>query len=408
MNTMHDLLKKEFDLLLPRMVVDLVLSKIREQGISLTKREKQKLLVAISNNQLDNIKYRNWNIWERREIVLEITEDDIDSIEKKANTLIDKMPELLEAILDNAAEYMVTTLEKRWGKERSCQYQERRIFEKDLAKIWGHPLDLLGMILTIATELGANINDELRNEKESNRNKSICVLTSLHARGCQVGWEILKLLYSGYADGAMARWRTLHEIAVIALFIQDNGEEIAERYMQHASVESYKAALNYEKYRERLGYEPFEQSELARLKNVYDEVKKLYGREFTEEYGWASTIVRKTNTRFADIERSVSIDHLRPYYKLASYNVHANPKGVFFKLGLLPETQILLAGPSDFGLADPGQNTAYSLCLLTSTLVMLNPNVDAVLSLKIIESFSKKAAESFVEIQKQFDVEIDE
>jgi len=405
MNTIHDLLNKEFDLLLPRMVADLISSKLHEQGVSLTKREKQKLITTISNNQIDKIKFKNWKIWERRDIVLEITKEDVESIEKKANNIIDKIPELIEAILDNATEYMVTTLSKRWGKEKSYQYQERRAFENDLIKIWEYPLDLLAMILTIATELGANINDELRSEKESNKNKSICVLTNLHARGCQVGWEILKLLYSGYADGAMARWRTLHEIAVVASFIQGNGEEIAERYMQHASVESYKAALNYEKYRERLGFEPFEQSELARLKDVYDEVKKLYGSEFTEEYGWASIIVKKSNTRFADIERSVSIDHLRPYYKLASYNVHANPKGVFFKLGLIPETQILLAGPSDFGLADPGQNAAYSLCLLTSALVMLNPNIDAILSLKIMESLTKEAAESFVEVQKQFDME---
>lgn len=38
---------------------------------------------------------------------------------------------------------------------------------------------------------------------------------------------------------------------------------------------------------------------------------------------------------------------------IAEHNVHANPKGAFFKLGLLCEINILLGGPSNAGLVDP-------------------------------------------------------
>jgi hypothetical protein len=43
------------------------------------------------------------------------------------------------------------------------------------------------------------------------------------------------------------------------------------------------------------------------------------------------------------------LDYLRPYYKLASHNVHAQPKGILFKLGLVQNQDILLAGPSNYG-----------------------------------------------------------
>jgi hypothetical protein len=43
---------------------------------------------------------------------------------------------------------------------------------------------------------------------------------------------------------------------------------------------------------------------------------------------------------FKDIERAAGIDHLRAHYRMASHNVHANPKGVFFKLGMLEESQV--------------------------------------------------------------------
>ena len=46
----------------------------------------------------------------------------------------------------------------------------------------------------------------------------------------------------------------------------------------------------------------------------------------------------KQDLNFSDIERAVRLDHLRPYYKLASHNVHANPKGMLFRLGLYPES----------------------------------------------------------------------
>jgi hypothetical protein len=44
-----------------------------------------------------------------------------------------------------------------------------------------------------------------------------------------------------HGDGAIARWRTLHEIAVIAMCVRDRGDAMAERYLLHSTVESYKA-----------------------------------------------------------------------------------------------------------------------------------------------------------------------
>jgi len=63
---------------------------------------------------------------------------------------------------------------------------------------------------------------------------------------------------------------------------------------------------------------------------------------------------------------------------MASHNVHANPKGVFFKLGMLAESQVLLAGPSNAGLADPGHGAALSLSRVTAALVGLQqpPTLD--------------------------------
>jgi hypothetical protein len=94
---------------------------------------------------------------------------------------------------------------------------------------------------------------------------------------------------------------------------------------------------------------------------------------------------------------------MRPYYKLASHNVHAEPKGAFFRLGLINQSEVLLAGPSNFGLADPGQNTALSLTFITSALVQLDPTVDAMVALKVALAISDELGQLFVEVQKQIE-----
>ncbi|NJM53745.1 MAG: hypothetical protein HC846_10380 [Blastocatellia bacterium] len=74
------------------------------------------------------------------------------------------------------------------------------------------------------------------------------VLLSLYARACLVSSEILVLLKAGFPDGSHARWRTLHEIAVVAMFIEKHGKEVAERYLLHEYVEDYKGAMQHQKY----------------------------------------------------------------------------------------------------------------------------------------------------------------
>ena len=61
----------------------------------------------------------------------------------------------------------------------------------------------------------------------------------LQRRGCQVSAEIVTRLAAGFADGAMARWRTLFEIAVIVDILHG---ATAERHLDHSDVDAKRAA----------------------------------------------------------------------------------------------------------------------------------------------------------------------
>jgi hypothetical protein len=54
------------------------------------------------------------------------------------------------------------------------------------------------------------------------------VLTRLHARAYSLASEVYVLMTAGHASAAYARWRTLHEVAVVAHLITMNDRELAK------------------------------------------------------------------------------------------------------------------------------------------------------------------------------------
>jgi hypothetical protein len=206
----------------------------------------------------------------------------------------------------------------------------------------------------------------------------------------------------------MARWRTLHEIAVVAMFVSEHGEELAERYVAHEAVENLKAVREYNEFKDRLNLEAFSDEEIACYTEIRNSAVAKYGDAFGADNGWAAKVLKKNtdklkkNTKgpsFKEIEQATEGKFFRPHYRTASHNVHANPKGIFFKLGLIEESEMILAGPSNFGLADPGQNAALSLLHVSTTLMMLHPTVDSIVALKIMSDLTAEICDGFVESQ---------
>lgn len=59
------------------------------------------------------------------------------------------------------------------------------------------------------------------------------------------------------ARDTLARQRTLHELAVVALLLKEHGPSLAERFLLHEIIETCIAAERYEKYYGRLEYQTF-------------------------------------------------------------------------------------------------------------------------------------------------------
>jgi hypothetical protein len=282
----------------------------------------------------------------------------VNDFEKFVTSYLDNLPEMFKEI----SIVLLNNLKRKSNKMLKSRRKESAQFGSRLKMVWKKAFDLFEMLIEIALEAGEDYNSEFRGIASKKNDFIFEVLTRLHARACQIASEIMVLLQSGYADGAQARWRSLHEVAVIAFLISLHDNNLAEKYLLHDAIESYKASLIYQEYSEKLGYDPLTKNELNELKEECDLLINRFGPIFKKEYGWAYPTINSKKPTFRDIEEAVGLKHLRPYYKIACHNVHANSRGIFFKLGLHPNSEdILLAGPSNVGLDNPGRSAALSI-----------------------------------------------
>lgn len=380
-----------------RFIIKLISQKAEEAGHSLT----QEQLVALEEQLADpstDVFTIELPDDEDIDLHIDIEEEDITRI---LNEYAGKLSSAMPGIIQETSGIILADLKSR-APEMLAEHKEiRNGFEQSVYREWRKALELLEMFIVIASEAGEDFNEEFRPSASQNTDFMFEVLTRLHARSCQIANEVLTLLKAGYADGADARWRTMHEIAVIGFFIGKFGQDTAERYLLHEAVESYHAAQQYQRHYIKRGYEPLADSELSRLHSSYEQLVERFGRPYANNYGWAASVLGNRDPKFSDIEQAVDLEHWRPHYKLASHNVHANPKGVFFKLGLYPgERELLLAGPSDTGFADPGHSTAISLLQITTSLLTLKPNVDRLSICHILSTLAREIGDTFLSIQK--------
>lgn len=316
----------------------------------------------------------------------------------------EKLDSVLREMISEAATRALRSTKEKSHDALAYETNERLGFEERNYAVWKEPLDLLQLFLLATIDIGDEFNQKYRPEAAEADDFVFEVLTRLHGRACQVGNEILTLLKSGYADGANARWRTLHEITVTSYFIKEHGNEMAERYLLYDYIESYRSISDYlhntelyEKHKAILGDALPSQDEMKRMERTKNELCARFGKGFSKEYGWVAGGTKRIT--FRDLESEVGIDHLRPYYKMANISIHAGPKGVRFSLGS-PNNNIIPVGASNMGLADPGMNTVISLLNMNAALLTARLDVGHLITLKAMSLLADEVKDAFYRCHK--------
>lgn len=281
-------------------------NKLKGYGVNLDK-EQIKKLESVDLDHLETFELELTDLQESqlsnkseirgKNLSIEFNDADFDEIEKliKGST---------DIAIAETLEYVSRKLIQGWkSQSRWLLLKEnftRSRFNKKVAQVWRKPFNSLEMFI------GACFDNcvEFCTNHQTENDVVFDTVRRLQIRATQIGYEILALMRAGFADGAMARWRTLHETAVISLFIAKHGEEVAERYLEHTTIANYKEMVEYKKYQEILGEKPLSEDEFNGMKNEKEKLCEKYGKNFYSDYGWASSVLSdspKFEPSFVDI-----------------------------------------------------------------------------------------------------------
>ncbi len=278
-------------------------------------------------------------------------------------------------------------------------------FEKRLMRRWRRAIDLYDLFLIVARQGGEDFNRENREQAVKDQDFVFEALTRIHARACLIASEIRALMVSGHASGALARWRSLHELSVVAYFIKEHGNDVAERYMLHEAIRSAKASDEYERRHQAMGYAPQDPAERKQVQDARDALIARYGPAYGKDYGWAAGVLKGDPT-FARIEEAVGLGHWRPHFGMASHSVHAGFKGMTFDIGQMGRAQypaLMLAGPSNAGLTDPGDSAVLALMNCTVALLNHKPTPETVTVLKVLMRLAEEVGDAFIEAHRKLE-----
>ena len=310
-----------------------------------------------------------WNDTKYPDVTLSFTKEDLEEFKRRVKYFMkNELPSVAQAGVAAAAKIIMRSLTKDWPEQEIFERHDMQAFHERLALRWKMGLDPLRMLLTCAREVSDMFEKALRRSKARKGIARRKVLLFLHMRACQISMEIITLLQSGLADGALARWRTLYEVGIIATLIDVYGDDIAERYVDHEGVVMKKAMDTELRFHGNESKPLISKRRQNETNANYGAIISRYGPVFGSNYGWAAYHLKCKHPTFRTLEEAATKAPLAPAYKRASFNVHAGIAGLVHSLGNPTEQLVPLAGASNAGIDGPAINTAYTLTQITSLL----------------------------------------
>jgi Family of unknown function (DUF5677) len=322
-------------------LTSLITRRLSELGITLSAKNvaalKSRLKIRGNDElliEIDDEGYPGLSNAEVRERVESVLKELGPAVKKVCAQVLKSVPTLMNEFVTTLAGRQLDAMRDTRPAALKAHRAVHSGFKKHLRHHWGVALDALEVQIGAVTEIGMRYCEQNNRGIDRSGRRVREVLMLLHARACQISKEILSLLSDGFADGAHARWRSLHEVGVVASFIAARGERVAYRYIKHELIDSRKGARAHLETWPQLTSDKHFTGQLQVLERGRARLVAKYGASFAGDYGWAAHLFKGGRPTFVDIEKAVQLHMLRPHFGMANYNVHAGAKGALFRLGL--------------------------------------------------------------------------
>ncbi len=366
MREIQKLLEAELQNMPVLILARMVREKFAQQNHKISERASERIARQIATGRAHRHVW-TWTFW--RNTKIDFIDEDVETLERRVSEILEgQLDTMLSNITDRISEDFLTKSRKIWKRELRLEDRDRTAFERRLQERWGEPLRRLRLLLGISREFGSDFGAEVWPALRTEKPYLADILFRSQARACQIADAIITLLSHGFADDAMARWRSIHEIGATLTLLTEHGEALAERYVLHQYADKRRSLEDYEICVKEWGYEPMAPDEVDAINTGFADAAQRFGPNFKGRYGWAADHLCKVGPTFRDIEEAAGRAAWRATYKMASKNVHAGAAAVYSQLGVFPDTKTVLAGPSNAGLADPGHATALAIANVNMSL----------------------------------------
>lgn len=317
----------------------------------------------------------------------------LDFTEMDDEQATEKILELFELSREKCKNSSIASHKERAAEVLANDRENTKKFEKRNFSRWKPAFDHLEMLWHVAHELGELHGKDVQRRNEKDNNKTMAALAHIFPKSLLVVREIICLLRGGFPDGALTRWRSLHELSVTAMYIAKYGESTAIQYLLSFHFSARRAAYQMNEYSERSGLVGFTAEKLAEFDELCDMAEQCLGKTIDKDRNGEWPKITVSHPTFAQVEESVDMDHWRPWYKWASSVTHAGHRPADKSLGLAETTvPINLVGASNSGFVDPFQLTALSLAQLVETYLYHSVNLDRILHIDVFHELAKEMA----------------
>lgn len=341
-----------------------------------------------------------------------------EEVQAAVQELVDELNELLPDIEDSVVEAISQAVPDALGKvaeiigENISEQAHEHVLQlmrahsdraEGVRRLWGSAIDQLDLLRHFALEWNYAAMEQ-RKGSYTNQNTAFALMRIV-ARAYEVVGELIALTRAGYADGALARWRSLHEICVVAMFLAKQSDRCAEMYLSHHWVEELRLL------------EVDRTSGTASLRNIHHDryvsnlrmqktaLVKKFGTTFFSDYGWASVELGRSRTTFRDLESHVGLETLRRGYQQANSTVHGGALATLTRVSLGPVGIDGTEAPPAYGCEVAINYAAASLSMMVAELCLDSENADLVATSLVIHNCALKIREQIEKAQKKIPVD---
>jgi hypothetical protein len=325
-----------------------------------------------------------------------IIDDKVLSLEQ----LSDASSDITKNFIVSAADTIRRDLKRKAPATLAGTRRETAGFEKRNLQRWRKAFNLIELIWEVAADVGDKFNKDLQGQPFA-RDQAylLTALVHIHARSMLVASECICLMKGGFPDGALSRWRTLHELNVIAAFLLKN-RSAAHRYIISFEIQALAAARQMQEYAARSKIEPPTEDKIASMEARCKSHVARFGKDIQDDYGWASEVIGKKKPNLLDLEKVVGLDHWRPRFKWASQHTHGAHRPFGSMLATTEATSpVFPIGQSNSGMVDPLHMTAISLTHVTSSLLMSRPSIDCAVCSKVLMGLSDDLGNAAMKVE---------